>query len=102
MGLLFEMIFKKINTRRITNWKTFHNVFIKEFGFLDYYGRNMNAWIDCMDDFLVESVVIDLGNCNELKENNPDILEAILECSAFINHRRTVEGENSFIIISMI
>lgn len=95
------MIYKKINTRRITNWETFHTVFAKDFNFPDYYGRNMDAWIDCMDDFLVESFVIDLGNCIELKENNPDILEAILEYSAFINHRRIVEGENSFIIISM-
>lgn len=95
------MIFKKINTRRITNWKTFHNVFANDFDFPDYYGRNMNAWIDCMDDYLVESIVIDLENCAELKNDNPDILEAIMECAAFINHRRTVEGNNSFIIISM-
>jgi len=52
------MIYKKKNTRRITNWNTFHNVFAKDFDFPSYYGENMDAWIDCMDDFLVESVVI--------------------------------------------
>jgi hypothetical protein len=37
-----------LDTRRILDWNTFHDVFAEAFGFPDFYGRNMNAWIDCM------------------------------------------------------
>jgi RNAse (barnase) inhibitor barstar len=33
---------------QITDWESFHSVFQAAFGFPDFYGRNMNAWIDCM------------------------------------------------------
>jgi RNAse (barnase) inhibitor barstar len=42
------MILIRIDTRRINDWDSFHTEFAKAFGFPDYYGRNMNAWIDCM------------------------------------------------------
>jgi hypothetical protein len=33
---------------QITDWETFHAVFQSVFGFPEFYGRNMNAWNDCM------------------------------------------------------
>jgi hypothetical protein len=38
----------RIDTRLITDWASFHDVFARSFGFPDYYGRNMDAWNDCM------------------------------------------------------
>ena len=38
----------KIDCTQITDWHTFSDVFAAAFGFPGYYGRNMNAWIDCM------------------------------------------------------
>ncbi len=35
-------------TDKITDWDSFHSVFKATFGFPDFYGRNMNAWNDCM------------------------------------------------------
>jgi len=32
----------------ITDWASFHDVFMHTLGFPDFYGRNMDAWIDCM------------------------------------------------------
>ena len=32
----------------ITDWASFHSVCKRLFGFPDFYGRNMDAWIDCM------------------------------------------------------
>ncbi len=32
-----------IDTRRITDWETFHDVFAEVFGFPEFYGRNMEA-----------------------------------------------------------
>jgi RNAse (barnase) inhibitor barstar len=35
-----------LDTRRITDWNTFHDAFIELFGFPAFYERNMDAWID--------------------------------------------------------
>lgn len=39
-----------IPAHEITDWDSFHDVFKRVFGFPDFYGRNMDAWIDCMTD----------------------------------------------------
>src|SRR5262245_17924374 len=38
----------RIDTTKICDWASFHDVFSETFGFPDFYGRNMDAWIDCM------------------------------------------------------
>ena len=37
-----------LNGSKITDWKSFHDECAAVFGFPDFYGRNMNAWIDCL------------------------------------------------------
>src|SRR5688572_7987636 len=46
--IIMSNIVIKIDTQRITDWKSFHNLFAEVFGFPGFYGRNMDAWIDCM------------------------------------------------------
>jgi hypothetical protein len=38
----------RLPSKAITDWATFHQVCQQVFGFPDYYGMNMNAWIDCL------------------------------------------------------
>lgn len=38
----------RLNTNQITDWASFHLVCKEAFGFPEFYGANMNAWIDCM------------------------------------------------------
>ena len=38
----------RLQTKSITGWDSFHSEFAETLGFPDFYGRNMNAWIDCM------------------------------------------------------
>lgn len=38
----------QIDAARLRDWETFHSVFALELGFPSFYGKNMNAWIDCM------------------------------------------------------
>ena len=97
----FKMKRFKIDSKRITNWDSFHDVFSEAFNFPNYYGRNMDAWIDCMDEFTKELTLIDLGDCRTLKEKCPDIVSAINECSAFVNYRKIDIGESPMLIISM-
>lgn len=40
----------RVPATRIEDWDSFHDVFAELFGFPEFYGRNMNAWIDCMSD----------------------------------------------------
>ena len=38
----------QIDGSAISDWNSFHDIFAAAFGFPAFYGRNMNAWIDCM------------------------------------------------------
>ncbi|MHC4178647.1 MAG: barstar family protein [Planctomycetota bacterium] len=38
----------RLQADKISDWKSFHYEFARLFGFPQFYGRNMNAWIDCM------------------------------------------------------
>ena len=37
-----------IDAGAIQDWDDFHSAFSKAFGFPSFYGRNMDAWIDCL------------------------------------------------------
>ncbi len=38
----------RIQGTQIQTWETFHDTFYTVLGFPGFYGRNMDAWIDCM------------------------------------------------------
>ena len=96
----------EIDTAAITDWESFHDVFAASMGFPDFYGRNMNAWIDCLtsldepEDGMTSVhapdegiLVLALTDATDLASRCPDIYEAIVECSAFVNHRKMDAGE---------
>lgn len=79
----------RIDCSNITDWETFHDEFAQSFGFPGFYGRNLNAWIDCMtcldeDDVcdvtisIGEHVTLQLFKAAELKRTKPEILSTIL------------------------
>lgn len=92
-----------INLEDIINKESFHNAFVLAFSFPNYYGKNMDAWIDCIDDYCGEHemVLLELKNSEVLKKTNRKILNDLLECSAFVNYRRIKRGDNPKLIISM-
>ncbi|MGB1234239.1 MAG: barstar family protein, partial [Planktomarina sp.] len=85
----------EVDCAKITNLPSFHDTFAKAFGFPDFYGRNLDAWIDCMTclDETMSDVEVDVGdtvtlqlsNAASLKSNAPDILTAVFEMAAFVN-----------------
>lgn len=91
------MVIVEINCAQIVDDETFHDVFAKAFGFPDGYGRNMDAWVDCMsrldEDFnyvRVESngtATLVLENARDLNDRRPDLFNAIIEMSAGVNFR---------------
>ena len=92
----------KLNGADIADWNTFHDVFSKEFNFPDYYGRNMNAWIDCMSDLESNGQIISIliENVTILKQRNLEVYEALIECAAFVNYRLINEGGQPLIALS--
>jgi len=103
----------KIDTRPIVDWNTFHEVFAATLGFPGFYGRNMNAWIDCMsyvDDagagmssITVEPgglLVLQLDYVNEFAARCPEQYQAIAEGAAFVNWRRMEQGQEAVLALS--
>ena len=91
----------RIDCSQIRDRDSFHDRFAETFGFPAFYGRNMDAWIDCLtniDDVAAgmtsihvnpgEVLTLILDDVKALKARCPEIHEALIECSAFVNWRR--------------
>jgi RNAse (barnase) inhibitor barstar len=103
----------KMACARIVDWDSFHDVFCEALGFPDFYGRNMNAWIDCMtylDDpnsamTTVHAppggvITIELIDVAEFIERCPEQYAALIECAAFVNWRRIEQNEEPVVAFS--
>ena len=103
----------RIDCANIKDWDSFHDEFNRVFEFLDGYGRNMDAWIDCMtciddpDDGMTGIhceedgiLTIELENVNELRGKRFEYWEAIVECAAFVNWRRIDTGQKPVLALS--
>lgn len=95
-----------IKTDEIKDWDSFHNVFKEALGFPDFYGRNMDAWIDCMTDLDDPDggitkvtikpgsiIILNIENSAEFKKRCQEQYDALIEGAAFVNYRRTETGE---------
>lgn len=94
-----------LNGETITDWSAFHTECQHAFGFPDFYGRTMDAWVDCLsylrdDDGMTrfrlgpdEVLHIEIRNAEALRRQAPDILEEITFCIAAINDRYADYGE---------
>jgi len=102
-----------IPVNEIVDWNTFHAVFARELGFPEFYGRNMNAWVDCMtsidepDDGMSTvhgtkeaGMLLDLGDCTDFARRCPAQYEAILDSTGFVNHRRIITGDGPVLLLS--
>ena len=89
----------RLNSKQIKDWKSFHLLCKSKFGFPDFYGTNMNAWIDClscldeedrMSHFTLEKgelLHIEISDTEDFNSRLPEIFDALVECSAFVNRR---------------
>jgi RNAse (barnase) inhibitor barstar len=95
-----------IDAAKITDWETFHSVFAKALGFFDGYGKNMDAWIDCMgylDDPSpsLTTVKINFGevlnleilHTRDFQRRNPEIFSKLVDCTVSVNWRRVNDGK---------
>jgi len=103
----------RIESERIRDWETFHTVFAESFGFPAFYGRNMNAWIDCMtylDDIGAgmttvhcepgRVVTLLLEHAAAFATRCPEQYAALVECAAFVNFRRLESGGTAVLALA--
>lgn len=108
------MTFVRIDASLINDEESFHTVFSEALGFPGYYGRNMDAWIDCMgylDDPVggMSSVHVAPGctlglvidNARSLKQRCPAIFDALVECAGFVNWRCSERGQSPLLALAM-
>ena len=89
----------------IKDWSAFHDQCAERLGFPDFYGRNMDAWIDCltyvrdgdgMSRFVLgpkEVLDIEISDTETFNKRAPEILDALVECVAAVNQRHVAAGQ---------
>ena len=95
----------EIPIREIVDRDSFHTVFRVALGFPEYYGRNMDAWIDCMvtvDDptagmtsVTVEPgalLVLSINGVEDFRDRCPEEYEVLVNCVAAVNQDRISDG----------
>lgn len=95
-----------VPVEKISDWPDFHDTFQRELGFPDFYGRNMDAWIDCMTSVDAPSeglstvsvergeiLVLRIDEPFDFRRRCPAQYDALVECTAVVNFRRIEAGE---------
>jgi RNAse (barnase) inhibitor barstar len=98
---------------QIVDLPSFHAVFAEVMGFPEFYGRNMNARIDCMTDVddrdagmttvTVESgavLTLHLEAVTEFADRCSDQFAALNDATAFVNWRRIEQGRPAVLALS--
>ena len=95
----------RLDGAHITDWDTFHDACARALGFPDFYGRNMNAWIDCltylrlgdgMSRFALgpdEVLRLEVEDSDAFNRRAPEVFDAFVECTAAVNRRYREVGE---------
>jgi hypothetical protein len=85
-----------IDLSLINDWDSFHAQFAEALGFPDFYGGNMNAWIDCMSDISSddtvgmtrvkvprgEDLILVLRGSDDFGHRCPELYAALLDSTA--------------------
>lgn len=100
-----------IPTNKIVDWESFHTVFAETLGFPGYYGRNMDAWIDCLtyaDSNMAmtsisvnpdELLILRLDEAADFLVRCPEQYSALIRCTAFVNYRRIEVGDEPVVAL---
>jgi RNAse (barnase) inhibitor barstar len=103
----------EIDAERIVDWPSFHAVFAEALGFPPFYGRNMDAWIDCMT-YLDDAdagmstihcapgavVTLHLRGAKAFATRCPELYAALVESTGFVNWRRVERGGTSVLALA--
>ena len=94
-----------LDMAKINDWPSFHTESANTFGFPDFYGHNLDAWIDCltylpdgdgMSRFVLgasEQLFIRLLHFDNFSKTQPEIWLAFSQSVATVNRRYISEGD---------
>jgi RNAse (barnase) inhibitor barstar len=94
-----------LDGRRITDWPAFHRESQAAFGFAACYGRNLDAWVDCLSGVRDgdrmsaialapdEMLDIELRHAAALSRAAPQILQTLSELIDAVNARLADAGQ---------
>ena len=104
----------RIDASSIVDSESFHALFASAFGFPAFYGRNMDAWIDCLsylDDPAAgmttlhvlpgQMLPLVVDNAAGFKARCPELFASFLECAAFVNWRRIEAGDAPLLAVAL-
>jgi RNAse (barnase) inhibitor barstar len=105
----------QLDGNAITDWTAFHRESQRAFGFPDFYGRNLSAWVDSLsylrdeDDGMTSFVLgpdevlrIEVVNSDSLRQQAPEILDALQECTSDVNQRYLESGEKPALALVLL
>ena len=100
----------RLDSARLSDWDSFHDTFAADFGFPEFYGRNMNAWVDCMSALTepdegmtsiqaspTDPVVLHLQGVERIPA---EIFAEIVDSTAFVNWRQIESGGTPVLILA--
>lgn len=103
----------RLRTEQIADREEFHNQFQRLVGFPAFYGRNMDAWIDCMSSLRDgdgmtavvlgpdEALEIEVPDAVEFRLRAPELFQDLVDCSAFVNRRYRARGEGPALVLAL-
>ena len=95
----------RLDTEKIKDWPSFHAQSAEAFGFPEFYGHNLDAWIDCltylpegdgMSRYVLgprEQLFINIPHFESLAKRHPEICLVLSECVAAVNQRYISVGD---------
>jgi hypothetical protein len=101
-----------VPTDEIDDWQSFHDVMARALRFPAYYGRNGNAFIDCLRDIADgrdapqtlasgETLTINLGDSRAFRARCPEQFEALAEWTAMVNGDSVEDGGSRRIALAI-
>ena len=103
-----------LNSSKIIDWESFHTLSADLFGFPAFYGKNMDAWIDClgyletndeMTKFTLspdEMLEIEITEVEKFRKRTPEIFAELIDCVAIVNARYRTVGSKPKVSLIMI
>lgn len=106
----------EIDLGRVSDAASFHAEFGRVMGFPDFYGKNMNAWEDCMGDLSApgqpgmtrvevprgEDLLLVLKGAADLAKRKPDIWFSLLDSTASVNRTKTaIKGATRLLLLPL-
>jgi Barstar (barnase inhibitor) len=94
-----------LETSDIVDWDTFHAASRMAFGFPDWYGRNMNAWIDCLSYLHLgdgmsryhladgDVLTIEMRDAEDFATRLPELALALMTATSAVNQRYAEQGK---------